>query len=181
MRSYFCSMKKKEFREFDINIQSLANGEHEFRFEITESLLNFSEQNIVEGWRGECMVHMSKSETMMTLRFDISARIDLICDVSLKPYEQDVKVEKELIIKFGDEVKELSEDVLVIPWETQQLNTAEYIYEFLLLAVPMKKIHPDLADKERPELIFVAESDEEGDDEGDDAIDPRWDALKKLK
>ncbi|MEM9327851.1 MAG: DUF177 domain-containing protein [Bacteroidota bacterium] len=173
-------MKRKELRAFDINIHRLANGEHEFQFKVSNELLDFFEQNIVEGASGQCDIVLIKTETMMTLKFQIAATVDLICDVSLKPYTQDVQVVKELIIKFGEEEKELSEDVLVMHWDTQQINVAEYIYEFLLLAVPMKRIHPDIAAEDRPELIYVSES-ENGDDDDDDAIDPRWEALKKLK
>ncbi len=174
-------MNKKDFREFDINFHRLTNGEHEFEFKITSALLEFFEQSIVEGGSGNCTIRLTKTETMMSLHFQITAKVDLICDVSLKPYTQDVAVDKELIIKFGEEARELSDDVLVIPWETQHINIAEYIYEFLLLAVPMKRIHPDIADKERPELIFVSEADDSDDGEDGDDIDPRWEALKKLK
>ena len=174
-------MKKKDLREFVINLHSLASGEHEFQFDINEELLALHEQNIVEGAAGKCIIRMRKTETMMTLDFNISATVELLCDVSLKPYSQEIKVDRELIIKFGEEEQELSEDVLVIHWDTQQLSVAEYIYEFLLLAVPMKRIHPDLEDKDRPEVIFVSKADEESDDGNEDTIDPRWEALKKLK
>jgi uncharacterized metal-binding protein YceD (DUF177 family) len=66
---------------------------------------------------------------------------------------------------------------------------AQYIYEFIGLAVPMKKIHPRLAAEQYEEteegiLVYrsAGEADgAEGDDESEgDDVDPRWQILKNL-
>lgn len=171
-------MEKKAFRAFEISIFNLSNKAHEYRFPIDEGLFELFEQNIVERGEGECKLTLTRSETMMTLNFVIEAKVELICDISVQPFWHEIKEEKDIMVKFGEEEQELSEDVIVIPWDTQIFNVAEYIYQFLLLSIPMKKIHPDLKDEERPDIAYTSGEVEEKEES---TMDPRWAALKNLK
>ena len=181
MRLFYCAlMDKKAFRKFEISIFNLSNKVHEYRFPINETLIGLFEQSIAERGEGNCEVTLTRSETMMTLHFNLKARVELICDISVKPFWHDIAVEKDIMVKFGEEKAELSEDVIVIPWDTQFFNVAEYIYQFLLLSIPMKRIHPDIKDEERPDIVYSS-TEREQEEKRDEAIDPRWAALKHLK
>jgi uncharacterized metal-binding protein YceD (DUF177 family) len=98
-----------------------------------------------------------------------------------------------MIYKFGSEVKEIDESVMMITRDTPSINVAQLIYEFILLALPLKKIHPDYKnelDEEDNELeggfvylddASTEDSAEETKEESTTAVDPRWEKLKKLK
>ena len=101
-----------------------------------------------------------------------------------------------MILKFGDHDEELTEEIEIIRRNTAQINVARYIFDFIVLSLPMKKLHPSQrsgADDDSAEptgeegtLVYSsgAPADEAATDEAtdDDApIDPRWEALKKLK
>ena len=172
----------KGLREFQIEIFRLGHKRHDFEYEITDKLFTLHEHSIVDHGRGKCKLALDKSETMMALHFDIDAEIELTCDRSLEKFWYPVKLEEEIIIKFGDDNYTLSEDVLVIKHETPSINIGEFIYEFINLAVPMKKLHPKYEDEdgEQPELIYTSQQDSEAENE-EEQMDPRWEALKKLK
>ena len=172
-------MDKKAFRAFEISIFNLSNKEHEYRFPINSGLFDLFEQQIVERAEGECVLTLTRSETMMSLHFVLTAKVELICDISVKPFWHELKEEKDILVKFGEEEQELSEEVIVIPWDTQIFNVAEYIYQFVLLSIPMKKIHPDLEDEERPDIAYTSGEAEEAEEA--QPMDPRWAALKNLK
>jgi uncharacterized metal-binding protein YceD (DUF177 family) len=84
-------------------------------------------------------------------------------------------------------------NVLQIVPETQYINVAQHLYDYIGLAIPMKKLHPRFVeeDQEReddPEaeglLIYSTGSEgeeDEDDDDEDGPLDPRFAALKKLK
>lgn len=173
-------MDKKAFRTFEISIFNLSNKVHKYRFTINETLISLFEQSIAERTEGTCEVTLTRSETMMTLHFNINAKVELICDISVKPFWHEIKVEKDIMVKFGEEDEELSEDVIVIHWDSQFFNVAEYIYQFLLLSIPMKRIHPDINDEERPDIVYSSSEPEQEETKGEE-IDPRWAALKNLK
>ncbi len=170
-------MDSKDYREFEINIMQLDNSRHEFNFELDTAFFQSFPESLIENGKGKAFLAIEKSETMMQFDFEIKLRVELVCDVSLEKFDHPIDLKKEIIFKFGDEYKELSEDLRVIPGSTASINVAEFIYEFANLAIPMKKIHPKLAEEDRPDLAYS----DEVEDSGEEEIDPRWEVLKKLK
>jgi len=168
-------MDKKELRKFNIDIYGLSLKQHEYQFEFGNELFNLFEQDIVTSGSGVCNLLLDKSETMIVLDFDVEAKVELTCDVSLKAFDQKIATKKQIMVKFGEEATELDDDVVVMVWDTKTMNVAEYIYQFLLLEIPLKKVHPDL-DSDRPDILYVSEAEEK-----EEEVDPRWEALKKLK
>jgi uncharacterized metal-binding protein YceD (DUF177 family) len=59
------------------------------------------------------------------------------------------------------------------------------MYEFIVLAIPIKKIHPDLKDEEENDdgsnVKIVYSTSTEKEEKKEEEIDPRWEKLKKLK
>ncbi len=181
-------MAKSPLKPFEIEIQGLSLDQHSFDFSFDDSLFGAFEGTLIEKGKGTVHIELIKSETMMTLSFEIEGSVELICDRSLRKFDQEVELQQELIVKLGDEFIELDDDIVVIPRETQYLNVAQYIYEFITVNIPMKKIHPELRTEEDEEdddiggsLIYQTEAEQEMEDEGDEPIDPRWEALKKFR
>nr|WP_233150405.1 DUF177 domain-containing protein [Pontibacter sp. BT310] len=135
-------------------------------------------------------VELEKTETLLTLHFDIKGTVRLTCDRSLEEFDQPVDVQETFRMKFGPEDKELDEDLWMIESDTQQINVAQHLYDYIGLSLPMKKLHPRFLkeeDEDSDDDILIYSSKHAGDtdsdsDEGDDDddIDPRWDALKNL-
>ncbi len=167
-------------KEFQIDIISLKFTQHEFEFDIDNGLFERYEHSLVEKGSGKCKLILEKSETMLTLNFEIEASVELICDRSLDTFDYPISIKETLIMKFGEENHSLSEDVLVIRDDTPTISVDEYIYEYISLAVPLKKLHPryEAYEEDQPDLIYISKEDDERQEE---ISDPRWDALKKLK
>jgi len=170
-------MKTSEVRAYLVNIPSLKNGRHEFEFEINDGFFARFEDSLVERGNGQCRMELKKTETMMTLTFALNVGVELVCDRSLDTFIFPIEEKHELMVKFGEVNEELSDELLVISRDTQTLDTAPYLYEFISLAIPMKKLHPRYEGQDTPELIYQTEVTEEDSKE---TIDPRWEALKKL-
>ena len=164
--------------QFDIRFASLKPGLHEFRFEINDAFFEAFEDSLVEQGKGDCRVTLDKKTNLLTLDFNIEVSVDLVCDRSLEHFNHPISVDRQLVVKFGDEESDLGDDIVVISWEAQIINVAQFIYEYICIAIPMKKIHPDyLGENEEEFGEIIYKSDEEGNDQ---KIDPRWNALKKL-
>lgn len=131
-------------------------------------------------------VSLQKSESMIQMIFKVEGTIELTCDRSLDLFDQPISFENTMIYKFGDEEKELSEDVMIILNDTQTINIADLLFEFIGLQVPMKKLHPRFQedDDDQEEGIMVYSStvdDSKTEEQQEEDVDPRWAALKKLK
>lgn len=132
-------------------------------------------------------VSLQKSDSMIQMIFKVEGTIELTCDRSLDLFDQPISFENTMIFKFGDEEKELSEDVMVILNDTQTINIADLLFEFIGLQVPMKKLHPrfqeDESDDEEEGIIVYSSTleDSNTEEQQEEDVDPRWAALKKLK
>lgn len=164
-------------KEFQINIHRLINGSHDFDFKIFPDFFKNFSNSVIEKGQGHVQVTLDKSETMMVLHMNMDVTVELICDISLDKYDFPVQVEQDLMIKFGEENREISEEMIQIDRDAQHINIADVVYEYLSINIPMKKVHPKLANQDRPDLIYASSEE----DHQEDPIDPRWEALKKLK
>ncbi len=165
-------------RQFVIPFKGLKPGEYQYDFEIED--LFFESFEYSELKKGEIHVQMTmvKEETMLVLRFSLQGTITVPCDRCLESVSIPVEGDEELIIKFGADFHEESESIQVIPEGETQVDVSTFIYEYIHLLVPVRKIHPE---------------DEEGNGSCDPEIlkrldtitpasepDPRWEALKNL-
>jgi uncharacterized protein len=172
-------------KAFNINITGLSNKPHQFEYRISEEFFRHYGNGIVSEGEVDVVVTLDKRETMIEARFEIKGSVKLICDRSLDPFQYPLKLDKKVIFKFGDANEELSDEIIMIHRDSDHLELGQYIYEFITLAIPMKKLHPryegelDLEDESEGKIIYTSGRD--SGNEGDEDIDPRWEQLKKLK
>ena len=168
----------KNSRRYKIEIFGLSNDAHQFEFEFDEVFFSEFENSLIGKGKGSCNVDLVKSDSMLDLKLQVDGTIELVCDRSLETFDFPISLDKEVIYKYGDEEKELSEDVFVIPHNVQEINISNFLYEFITIEVPMKKLHPKFDDEnESDELIYSSSENTKEKKE----IDPRWEALNKLK
>ncbi|SNS81751.1 Uncharacterized metal-binding protein YceD, DUF177 family [Ekhidna lutea] len=169
----------KDLKAFKIEIFGLSNSTHDFNFTFDDEFFSHFENSLVSKGKGTCDVVLTKTDSMITLNLTIEGAIELECDRSLELFDFPISVNKEVIYKYGDEEKELSEDVFVILKGEQEINISTFLYESISLEVPMKKLHPKFQNEpDSDEMIYVSETEVESQEE---STDPRWEALKKLK
>ena len=82
-----------------------------------------------------------------------------------------------LNVRFSDSEVSDDEQVVILPEEAHELDLTPWMYEFVAVRLPMQHTHPD--GECDPEMVkYIAEEEQKHDD---DYVDPRWEALKKLK
>ncbi len=165
---------------YSVNIIGLTQKAHTFDFTIGDEFFKVYGTEILAGGDFESKVVLDKHETFIDADFTITGKARLVCDRSLEPFEEPIKVHKKVMFKYGEEASELSDEIVVITRDQAQLELGQFIYEFISLEIPMKKLHPRFRNEDNDEdgkIVYKSDSDDKGDDE----IDPRWEKLKKLK
>jgi len=169
----------RDFDQFELPISNLKPGINAFKFEINDSFFSEFPESPLSVGAGKCDVQIDQKVNLLTIDFKIDVDIELICDRSLEKFVFPIKVAKTLIVKFGDHSEEIDENMVVVSWDERLINLAQYIYEFIVVAVPMKRIHPKYAtddESDFDEIIYSSKSEDKNQ-----SVDPRWAALKKLK
>ena len=149
-----------------------------------DSFFQLFDNVLVEKGNLNADVVLDKQSTLITVNFRISGTVQLECDRSLELFDHPLKVDRMIIYQYGEEEEEISEDIVTITTGTQKINIAHLLYEFIGLALPMKRLHPSLAEQEDPwvegEIVFSSESKKQDRDDAEE-VDPRWQILRNLK
>jgi uncharacterized metal-binding protein YceD (DUF177 family) len=176
----------KELTKYDIDIYGLPQKQHVYDFESGDAFFEEMHQEIISHGHFRTTLVLDKSATLIQLNFRIEGTVELTCDRTLELFDEGIDIERRLILKMGDRDEELGGDIEVINRNTQRINVAQYIYEFIVLSLPVKKLHPDQRKENENEfeaLVYSSSSDkkEENPQAPQESVDPRWDQLKKLK
>ena len=169
---------------FGVNIVGLSFSKHEVDFDLGVSFFKQYGTDVVSEGSLKAQIELDKHETFIEATFKIEGTLQLTCDRSLETFTFPLNINEKLVYKYGDEDREISEDVMMIHRDTATLDLGQPMYEFIVLAVPMKKLHPRFQDEEESEddaegkLVYSSSSETTEDDS---TVDPRWEALKKLK
>lgn len=170
----------QELDKFNIDIFRLSNSTHDYQFEIGNSFFEAQPESLIGEGNGEVKVQLDKSDNFIQAAFELDLVVGLECDRSLEPFDYAIKKEESLIFKYGEEEMEIDDNIVIINRNRQRINMAQYIYEFIGVAVPMKKLHPRFKNEgEDDELIYSSGS--KSDDGDAESVDPRWHKLKNLK
>jgi uncharacterized metal-binding protein YceD (DUF177 family) len=134
-------------------------------------------------------VILTKSETMMVAEFDLAGELKVMCDKCAEDLYWPVKCSDSLIYKFTDEMLD-DEKVRCVPSTEHKIDFTEPIYEFAVLALPARRVHPKgkcnpSVLKAMDEYLMVPKTKKEPkappSPKEENDIDPRWDKLKGLK
>ncbi|HLT50513.1 MAG TPA: DUF177 domain-containing protein [Arenibacter sp.] len=171
-----------EHKEFIIPFSGLKQGKHKFKYNIQNTFFESFEYNEFNGTDIALDVTLNKMSTMMELEMKALGTVNVDCDLTNEPYDQKVSADLELVIKFGDGYNDENDEILIIPHGEYQINIAQYIYEMLVLSVPLKKVHPGVLDGtlKSEALNMLEELQPKETKTSEEDSDPRWDALKKL-
>lgn len=176
---------QKAVGEFSVNIIGLSIKAHEFSYQLGKSFFEEFGKDLLEDGQFEARVVLDKHETFIEGTFSISGTARLICDRSLEPFDFPIETVNKMVFKYGPEEAEVTDEIMTIPQDKATLNIGQFLYEYIALALPMKRIHPKFQEQEEDDddetegkIIYTSQTKEA---ENGSSIDPRWEALKKLK
>ena len=173
-----------KIKNYDISFSGLKVGKHELQFKVEQPFLElfdtereFEQPNVIAD------VVLQKHSTFLEFEIKIHGTVELVCDISSEKFNEEIENEINFLVKYGEEYDDSNEELIVIPREDHDFNIAQLLYECIMLAIPMKKVSPNLSDEDLALLEkYSPEAQAEKDDDDDeDEIDPRWAALKNLK
>jgi len=169
----------KHSKEYTIQFKGLKPGMHQFNYLIDKKFFDTYQYDDFIDSKINLVVDFNKKSTLFELFFSISGTVLINCDVSGEEFNQPVKGSLSLIVKFGDEFNNDNEEILVIPHNEYEIDLSQYIYELIVLSVPIKRIHPGVLDGTLKSKA-IDKLEKMQDNAQNNKIDPRWDKLKEL-
>jgi len=159
----------------------LKIGKHHFEYKVEQTFFEYFEYEDFNDVKINVSLELEKKTTLLELHFKFSGWVNVNCDLTNEPYNQTIENEFDLVVNFGDEFNDENIDILIIPHGTYEISIQQYIYELIILAVPIKRLHPGVEDGTLDsEILKKLEELSPKVKENKEDIDPRWNTLKKL-
>ncbi|MCT4582179.1 MAG: DUF177 domain-containing protein [Flavobacteriales bacterium] len=176
----------KVLAEYIVPFSGMKVGKHQFDYKVRKEFFDAFEYSEIKDGDLDVIVEVDKSETMMIMNFSIEGSISLECDVCLGELKHLIAAKYRQIFKFSDdEDLKLDDEITYVRSTEFEVNIAPFIIEFINLSKPNKSRHENgECDEELlavlDEYLLVEEEQIEESME-EEEVDPRWNALKKLK
>lgn len=162
-----------------IPFSGLKEGLHQFNFDVDSAFFEQFENSIIEHAEMHIDVDFLKKRNMLQLNFSIRGVIHSHCDRCTDPIDIDVSGEEELIVKFGEEDFEQTDEIKIISPAAYELDISKEVYEYIHLLLPTKIVHTKESDCNQEVVAKLKELSNKKEDTED--TDPRWAALLNLK
>ena len=173
----------------EIQFSGLKSGIYHYEYTLDDSFFSEYKNEKILGGKVFFDVKLEKKERLMLFYFSYSGEVRTTCDRCLEEIEWPVEGEETLCVKLSDTETSDDEDVVILPESDYKIDLAQWMYEYVAVSMPIQCMHPDDADGNstcNPEMMqYISEETDALEDEGAPAeseeIDPRWEALLKLK
>jgi uncharacterized metal-binding protein YceD (DUF177 family) len=172
-----------EQKEFTIPFVGLKVGEHAYNFEINNTFFEHFEYDEFNEAKLHLDVLLNKKNTMLEFTLSFEGAVNVNCDTTNEPFDQEVEGTYHFVVNFGAEFNNENEDLLILPHGSYEVNIQQFIYESIVLAMPTRRIHPGVEDGTlQSEILNKLEelSPKLENETEEKSTDPRWDDLKKL-
>ena len=167
--------------QYVINFTGLKEGEHNFEFDLDNKFFEHFDYNDFNSYQIKVEVRVNKKSNLLEFVFSSKVRININCFVSNEPFDYLQEHQIKLVVKFSSELINDNEELVILPVGTPTLNVAQYLFEMIILSLPIKIIHPGVVDGSlESETLNKLKELESKAQEKSSKIDPRWDKLKDL-
>ena len=136
-------------REYEIAFVGLKPGIHEFNYQVNDKFFaDFKETDPTTIGFDNCYASvkltLEKNTSFMMLKFEVGGSVNVICDRCGNTLPIDLWDEFNLVIKQVENPEEMNEneedsDVFYISRTESHICTADWIYEFVMLSIPMQR------------------------------------------
>ena len=166
-------------KEFSIPFRGLSIGVHNYKWEISHKFFEVADNSDIDDAAIEVELNLEKQERMMICNFHITGSIAVKCDRCLDELTLPVNINETLYIKFDAGENENTDDILFISGSEYQVDVGGLINEYIILSLPLKKVHLSV---EKGGIGCNTEITGKLEElSGKNRMDPRWEKLKNLK
>lgn len=160
-----------------VRFSGIKPGIYDYRIVLGDDFFGEFENEEIEGGNVEFDVRMERTERVTMLTFTFHGHVATRCDRCLGPMQVEVAGEEHLNVRFSDTEQSDDESIVVLPEDAFELDLGPWLYEYVAVRLPMQHVHPD-GECDPDTVKYIAD---EANSKDDDYVDPRWEALKKLK
>ena len=131
---------------YTISFKGLSLGSHVFEWTVSGSFFALYEMSEISDASIHVQLTLVKHTRFFELNFMLNGWAEVSCDRCLDPLRLDMTADAQMFVKFGDHAGEdesEDNDVVILPYDEDRIDVAQYLYEYAHLNLPIRRVHPD--------------------------------------
>ncbi len=166
---------------FVIPFRGLKEEKHLFEFIINKEFFDIYQYDDIYDANLKVHLNFNKKSTLFELEFSVEGEVQVACDLTNELFLQPVTSDLELVVKFGDTYNDENIDILILPHGEYEVDVSKFVYEMIVLALPIKRLHPGVVNGTlKSEMLDKLKELQPKKINKNKGSDPRWDKLKEL-
>ena len=131
---------------YTILFKGLSFGSYVYDWKIDGSFFESYEMSEISDACIQVQLTLVKRSRFLELHFAMNGWVEVSCDRCLDPLKLDTASEAEMYVKFDNHAREDTADdldVIILSYDDDRLDVAQYLYEYAHLNLPLRRVHPD--------------------------------------
>ena len=170
--------------QYIIPYKNLENGGYIFDYKIDREFFEKIETSEVNDGYLEMRIQMQKITSSLILEYEMKGQVSVQCDRCLDYFSTRLSFTGKAKVVFEENLEEVDKetDLIYLSPEAEELDLSGFIYESILVNLPVQKFHPDdekgrsTCNKKMLDLLKNHSGRKKKEE-----IDPRWEQLLKYK
>ena len=166
---------------YKIDLKGVKDETTRLDFDLNDDFFGALDGSQLEHGALHVSVSIRKMAGFFELLFHTEGSVVVTCDRCLDDMDQPIETDNKLMVKLGDTYSE-EDDTITVDENEGILDISWFIYEFIMLAIPIKHVHaPGKCNSAMTQKLEELSGAVRSGEEEEEAIDPRWEKLKNLK
>lgn len=185
---------------YTVSLKSQGTNTTEYKFVLADKFFSDMESMDIRGGLVDCTLTVARHADIYHFSFDCKGYVNILCGRCLDEMRHDVDAQYDLAVKYGEEFCDDDDEVLVLGPDDTEVDVSRMLHDTVALSIPLTPHHPEGQCNEQ--MMQILRQHQAGDAIGDQTemdqdtepaqdgqeeetnhcgIDPRWEALQKLK
>ena len=163
-----------------IDLKGLKEDAKVLEFDLDDAYFRAVDGPEISKGRVHVSLAIRKQSGFFELLFHSEGTVIIPCDRCLDEMSQSIDADNRLIVKLGA-VNSEEDDIITVSEDEGILDLSWIIYEFIVLAIPIKHVHaPGKCNPAMSHVLEELSADRSSDEESAQPLDPRWSKLAEL-
>ena len=164
-----------------VRFSGLKPGRYSYSFKLNGEFFDRFENEEIRDGKVDIEAVFEKTERVMLINFSLKGEVTTYCDRCLGEMRVPIEGTESLNIRLSDTEESDDENVAILPEGAFEIDLAQWLYEYVAVRIPMQHMHAEGECDEATTGYIKSEEELKQEKEECNEVDPRWEALKKLK
>lgn len=160
---------------YSVQLAGMSTGVYAFEFHVDDALVTKYENEEIKQLQVEASLELTINPNISEVQIRLEGEVILACDRCLGDYVFPIHLKESAIVKQGSKNPDIEINIIIFEAEKGIIEFDQYIYDMIVTALPMQRVHEDEDDCDQDMIKRIEENRDRNE-----GIDPRWNDLQNL-